>query len=153
MNRLNPQYSYLCGQARKILQEEDNLTEIVKLVGKESLFEDQKVTMDVSKLLCEDFLAQNVFTDLDYTCPLPKTVGMLCVIIQFYDLFQKAIADSPADAKITNVHIKTVLAPVLEKVIDTKYVDPKAKEAKIKAEYEVIIDKMNHEFQTLIDGI
>mmetsp|Transcript_15476 Transcript_15476/g.17857 ORF Transcript_15476/g.17857 Transcript_15476/m.17857 type:complete len:624 (+) Transcript_15476:59-1930(+) len=153
MNRLDPQYSYLRGQARTILQQEDNLTEIVQLVGKESLSEDQKVIMEVAKLLREDFLAQNAFTDFDYTCPLPKTVGMLRVIIQFYDLCQKAIADSPADAKITYAHIKTALAPVLQKVIDTKYVDPKAKEAEIKAEYEVIIDEMNREFQALTDGI
>ena len=57
---------------------------------------------------------------------LPKTVGMLKVIITFYDLCQKAIADSPSDAKLTYAHIKTALAPIIQKVVDTKYVDPKA---------------------------
>jgi len=153
MNGLDGQYSYLRNQARTILQQEDNLSEIVQLVGKESLSEDQKVIMEVAKLLREDFLAQNAFTDYDYTCPLPKTVGMLRVIVTFYDLCQKAIADSPADAKITYAHIKTALAPVLQKVIDTKYVDPKAKESQINTEYEAIIEEMNREFQALTDGI
>merc|ERR1711992_376429 len=147
MNGLDGQYSYLRNQARTILQQEDNLSEIVQLVGKESLSEDQKCTLEVAKLIREDFLAQNAFTDFDYTCPLPKTVGMLRVIVTFYDLCQKAIADSPADAKLTYAHIKTALAPVLQKVIDTKYVDPKADEATIKAEYDVILDEMNREFQ------
>merc|ERR1712232_42385 len=102
-------YSYLRNQARTILQQEDNLSEIVQLVGKESLSEDQKVVMEVAKLIREDFLAQNAFTDYDYTCQLPKTVGMLRVIVQFYDLCQKAIADSPSDEKLTYAHIKTAL--------------------------------------------
>jgi V-type H+-transporting ATPase subunit A len=152
-NGLDPQYSYLRNQARTILQQEDNLSEIVQLVGKESLSEDQKVVMEVAKLIREDFLAQNAFTDFDYTCPLPKTVGMLRVIIKFYDLCQKAIADSPADAKLTYAHIKTALAHVIQKVVDTKYESPKARAEDINKNYSVIIDEMEREFQGLTDGI
>jgi len=152
-NKLDPQYSYLRNQARTILQQEDNLSEIVQLVGKESLSEDQKVVMEVAKLLREDFLAQNAFTDYDFTCPLPKSIGMLRVIITFYDLCQKAIADSPADAKLTYAHIKTALAPVIQKVVDTKYVDPKAKEPEIRAGYDLIVDEMTREFLALTDGM
>lgn len=152
-NNLDPQYSYLRNQARSILQQEDNLSEIVQLVGKESLSEDQKVVMEIAKLLREDFLAQNAFTDYDFTCPLPKTIGMLRVIINFYDLCQKAIADSPPDAKLTYAHIKTALGPVIQKVVDTKFVDPKSKESEIKAAYSVILDEMQREFQALTDGI
>jgi V-type H+-transporting ATPase subunit A len=152
-NSLDDQYSYLRNQARTILQQEDNLSEIVQLVGKESLSEDQKVVMEVAKLLREDFLAQNAFTEHDYTCPLPKTIGMLRVIIVFYDLCQKAIADSPADQKLTYAHIKTALAPVIQKVVDTKYVDPRTKESEIKVAYSVIVDEMQREFQALTDGI
>jgi V-type H+-transporting ATPase subunit A len=152
-NNMDPQYSYLRNTARTILQQEDNLSEIVQLVGKESLSEDQKVVMEVAKLIREDFLAQNAFTDYDFTCPLAKTVGMLKVIITFYDLCQKSIADSPADAKLTYAHIKTALAPMLQKVVDTKYVDPKAPTAQINKEYAVIVDEMKSEFSKLTDGI
>merc|ERR1712183_1125566 len=100
-NEMDSRYGYLRNQGRNILQMEDNLSEIVQLVGKESLSEDQKVVMEVAKLIREDFLAQNAFTDYDFTCPIGKTVGMLNIIITFYDLCQKAIADSPADAKLT----------------------------------------------------
>jgi len=152
-NNIDDQYSYLRNQARTILQQEDNLSEIVQLVGKESLSEDQKVVMEVAKLIREDFLAQNAFTEHDYTCPLPKTVGMLRVIISFYDLCQKAIADSPADSKLTYAHIKTALAPVLQKVVDTKYVDPRARAETIGKEYGELVDEMKREFQALTDGI
>ena len=152
-NGMDEKYSYLRNQARTILQQEDNLSEIVQLVGKESLSEDQKVIMEVAKLIREDFLAQNAFTEHDYTCPLPKTVGMLKVIVQFYDLCQKAIADSPADAKITYAHIKTALAPLIQKVVDAKYVDPKSNEEYCMKFYGELLDEMGREFQTLTDGI
>lgn len=109
--------------------------------------------MEVAKLLREDFLAQNAFTDYDFTCPLPKTVGMLKVIISFYDLCQKSIADSPADSKLTYAHIKTALAPILQKVVDTKYVDPKASASEISKGYIDLVEEMKREFQTLTDGI
>jgi len=152
-NNLDPRYSYLRNQARSILQQEDNLSEIVQLVGKESLSEDQKVVMEVAKLIREDFLAQNAFTEHDYTCPLTKSVGMLSSIISFYDLCQKAIADSPTDAKLTYAHIKTALAPVIQKVVDGKYVDPKSSAQEINKFYCSLNDDLKQEFLTLTDGM
>merc|ERR1712087_291328 len=84
-NGMDDQYSSLRDTAMNILQQEDNLQEIVALVGKESLSEDQKVIMEVAKIIREDFLQQNAFTDYDFTCPLTKSVGMLKCIITFYD--------------------------------------------------------------------
>merc|ERR1712085_157462 len=106
-----------------------------------------------AKHIREDFLAQNAFTEHDYMCPLVKTVGMLSVIINFYDLCQKSIADSPADAKLTYAHIKTSLAHIIQKVVDSKYVDPKADKAEIKRGYIDIVDEMKREFQNLQDGM
>jgi V-type H+-transporting ATPase subunit A len=152
-NNMDPRYSYLRNQARTILQQEDNLSEIVQLVGKESLSEDQKVVMEVAKLIREDFLAQNAFTEHDYTCPLPKSVGMLSAIITFYDLCQKTIADSPADAKLTYAHIKTALAPCIQKVVDAKYIDPKSPLQEMKKFYADLNADLHSEFQTLVDGM
>merc|ERR1711907_893478 len=152
-NNLDPRYSYLRNQARSILQQEDNLQEIVQLVGKESLSEDQKVIMEVAKLIREDFLAQNAFTDFDYTCPLVKTVGMLKVIVTFYNLSQKAIADSPADAKITYAHIRTALAPVIQKVIDTKFEEPSQGEDVIRAKLGDLYDEIPSSLNNLAENI
>jgi len=152
-NKIDPRYGYLRNQTRNILQQEDNLSEIVQLVGKESLSEDQKVVMEIAKLIREDFLAQNAFTEHDYTCPLSKTVGMLNLIVTLYDLCQKSIADSPADAKLTYAHIKTALGPSIQKVIDAKYVCPKTPDEEVARQYGLIIDELHREFQALCDGI
>lgn len=68
-------YSRLKNRAKEILALQDNLQEIVQLVGKESLSEDQKVIIDIADIIIEDFLAQNAFTSYDYTCPLAKSVS------------------------------------------------------------------------------
>lgn len=56
------------------MQEEDNLSETVQLVGKDSLGEDQKVLLEIAKIIREDFLQQNAFSEYDYNCPLHKSV-------------------------------------------------------------------------------
>lgn len=60
-----------------ILQEEEDLSEIVQLVGKASLAESDKITLEVAKLIKDDFLQQNGYTPYDRFCPFYKTVGML----------------------------------------------------------------------------
>lgn len=50
---------------REILQEESQLQEYVQLVGKDSLSEEQKATLDFAKFIKEDFLQQNAFTPYD----------------------------------------------------------------------------------------
>jgi len=47
------------------LQEEDDLFEVVQLVGKGSLAESDKITLEVAKLLKDDFLQQNGYTPYD----------------------------------------------------------------------------------------
>ena len=150
-NDFDPQYTALRNRAREILQQEDALTEIVQLVGKESLSEDQKVVMEVAKIIREDFLQQNAFTDYDYTCPLTKSVGMLKAIVTFYDAAQKAIADSPPDAKVTWAMIKTAQALIIQKVIDTKFVDPKDPDSKIVDFYNTLTNEIFDSFAQMLD--
>jgi len=96
--------------AKQILQEEKRLQEIVQLVGKDSLSEDQKVNLEVAKILREDFLQQNGFSAEDSTCSLAKTQGMLRNMMLFYELTMQAI-NSQDDDKITFARIETHLNP------------------------------------------
>ncbi|CAM9397182.1 unnamed protein product, partial [Sphacelaria rigidula] len=148
-NGYDSNYSELRTRCRDILQQEDSLSEIVQLVGRDSLSEDQKVVLEIARLIREDFLQQNAFTDYDYTCPLYKSLGMLKTIITFYNCTQKAIADSPADAKITWAHVKTTMAPLLQKVVDGKFLDPKMPRAEMDKEYQSTVDEIEGAFQTL----
>merc|ERR1719478_1878943 len=73
MEKLDPEYGFLQQKMKEILQKEDDLQEIVQLVGKDSLSEDQKCTLDIAKIIREDFLQQNGFSEYDFRCPLAKT--------------------------------------------------------------------------------
>ena len=50
------------------------------LVGNDYPSEGQKCTLEVARVICEDFLKQNVFTEHDVVCPFAKTMGMMQVI-------------------------------------------------------------------------
>jgi len=157
-NNIDEEYAFLRNTAREILQTEDSLSEIVQLVGKESLSEDQKVVMEIAKILREDFLQQNAFTDFDYTCPLNKSIGMLKTIITLYTCCQKAIQDSPADQKVTWAQIKTAFGGpadtpngIIQKVIDTKFIMPK--DPDMDAKYRTLCEEILMGFQNFTDAL
>merc|ERR1712066_1215032 len=114
--KYDPEYQMLQQKVKEILQKEDDLQEIVQLVGKDSLSEDQKCTLEVAKIIREDFLQQNGFTEHDYMCPMAKTIGMMRCIVGFHDLAQKAISESSGETKITWGVISNQLKEQLVKI-------------------------------------
>lgn len=61
-----PEFVPLRTKVKEILQEEEDLSEIVQLVGKASLAETDKIILEVAKLLKDDFLQQNRYDILSY---------------------------------------------------------------------------------------
>merc|ERR1712124_149519 len=114
----DPEYGTLQQSMKQILQKEDDLQEIVQLVGKDSLSEDQKVTLEVARIIREDFLQQNGFTDYDFFCPLAKTIGMMKVIVVFHESAQKAIAESSGEQKITWNQIAAAMKDIIKRITD-----------------------------------
>merc|ERR1719222_1771843 len=98
-NKYDPEYSMLQQKMKEILQKEDDLQEIVQLVGKDSLSEDQKCTLETARIIREDFLQHNGFSDYAFMCPLAKTIGMMKVIVGFHESAQKVITEQ-GDKKI-----------------------------------------------------
>lgn len=118
------EYGRLQQKFKEILQKEDDLQEIVQLVGKDSLSEDQKCTLEMAKIIREDFLQQNGYTEYDYKCPLAKTIGMMKVIVGFHDAAQKAIAESAGDSKVTWSLIYGTMKDLVTKVTSMKFEPP-----------------------------
>ena len=82
-NKIDPDFSYLSKKFKEILQQESELNEIVQLVGKDSLSEDQKLTLAIAQNIREDFLQQNAFSNYDFTCPLQKVI-IIYIFISLY---------------------------------------------------------------------
>merc|ERR1711871_1928937 len=110
MNEYDSDYTRLRATLRGILQEETSLAEIVQLVGKDSPSDDQKLILEVARLIREDFLQQNGFTAWDFTCPLDKSIGMMRCIVLFYDLAKQVIESTrSSEEPVTWYTIKTKL--------------------------------------------
>ena len=69
--------------AMAILQEEANLNEIVQLVGKDSLSPRDQITLEVAKMVREDFLQQNSFVEIDSFSEYDRQAMMLGMIRQY----------------------------------------------------------------------
>jgi V/A-type H+-transporting ATPase subunit A len=68
-----------------VLDEEGELQEIVQLVGKDALPEDQRLTLEVARFLREGYLQQNALHDVDTYCEPEKTYAILTSIEKFND--------------------------------------------------------------------
>ncbi|MGQ0551541.1 MAG: V-type ATP synthase subunit A [Armatimonadota bacterium] len=78
-------FEHLRDRASALLQKESELQEIVTLVGPDALQDDQRLIIEVGKMLREDFLQQSAYSDVDAYCSLEKAYGMLRAILLFYD--------------------------------------------------------------------
>lgn len=104
------------------LDEEAELQEIVQLVGKDALPEDQRLTLEVARYLREAWLQQNAFHDVDRYCPPEKTYLILTAIQTLNDeAFEALEAGVPID-EITSIDA----APRLNRIATTP--DDEAKE-------------------------
>ncbi|XP_047521010.1 V-type proton ATPase catalytic subunit A [Pieris napi] len=148
-----PEFVPLRTKVKEIMQEEEDLSEIVQLVGKASLAETDKITLEVAKLLKDDFLQQNSYSAYDRFCPFYKTVGMLKNIIAFYDMSRHAVeSTAQSDNKVTWNVIRDAMGNVLYQLSSMKFKDPvKDGEAKIKADFDQLLEDMSSAFRNLED--
>merc|ERR1719299_248592 len=119
--KYDEEYSMLQQKMKEMLQKEDDLQEIVQLVGKDSLSEDQKCTLEVARVIREDFLQQNGYSEYDKRCPLAKTIGMMRVIVNFHETSQKAMAEFSGDAKVTWGVIAAAMKELIVKITNMKF--------------------------------
>lgn len=62
---LQADWASMVTEGMRILQEEQQLNEIVRLVGIDSLSDNDRLTLEVAKSIREDYLQQNAFDDVD----------------------------------------------------------------------------------------
>mmetsp|Transcript_38142 Transcript_38142/g.75029 ORF Transcript_38142/g.75029 Transcript_38142/m.75029 type:complete len:620 (+) Transcript_38142:27-1886(+) len=131
---------------KRILSEEKSLQEIVQLVGKDSLGEDQKVALEVARVIREDYLNQNAFSDWDYNCPMYKTVGMLKCITGFYHLCLKAVKN-----QFTWARIRRAMNEQYIKLTELKQLSPAlADEEKTTQAWKALLSDIEQGFNDLI---
>ena len=123
-----------------LLQEEDNLNEIVKMVGMDALSPVDRLKMEAARSIREDFLHQNSFDEIDTYTSLGKQYNMMKLVYAFYEQGLKAL---DAGAKINDL----VKMEVRERIGRYKY----TREDDIAAEYEKILGELAAEISGLIN--
>jgi V/A-type H+-transporting ATPase subunit A len=93
-------------RAMSLLQQESSLQEVVRLVGRDALSDDDKLKLDTTKSIREDFLQQNAFHDVDTYCSLNKQDKMLSLILYFYDKSLEALKAGASLDDISKLEVK-----------------------------------------------
>lgn len=114
--RVDPEWTHYRRAAMRILQEEAQLDEIVRLVGMDALSPRDRLTMECAKSLREDYLHQNAFHETDTYASLAKQFKMLKLIIDYYTSGQAALEKGVALNAVLSVAAR-------EKIGRAKYVE------------------------------
>jgi V-type H+-transporting ATPase subunit A len=138
---------------REVLQKEDELNEIVQLVGKDALAETDKIVLETARFIKDDYLQQNSFTKYDRYCPFYKSVEMMRNIAIFHRLATAAVertAGGNAEGqKITYNVIKQRLGDVLYKLTSQKFEDPSEGEDAVRSKLRAVGEEITERFRTL----
>ena len=137
---LGPEFMKDRNRAMHLLQEENELNEIVQLVGKDSLSPKDQLTLEIARMLREDFLQQNAFMDVDSYSSFDRQLRLLALILHYEDLCRDAIAK--------NVELSALFAiPARERLGWAKY----AAAEEYAANYQQVHDEMDSEIAALIE--
>ncbi|GMH34065.1 hypothetical protein BSKO_01899 [Bryopsis sp. KO-2023] len=141
--------------AREVLQKEDELNEIVQLVGKDALAEPDKIILETARFLKDDYLQQNAFTKYDKYCPFYKSVGMLKNIVTFHKVataaIEKTASGNAEGLKITYNVIRQRAGDVLTKISSQKFEDPAQGEEPLREKLRLLGDEIKERFKALED--
>lgn len=108
-------YPELRGQAVALLQREAELQEVVQLVGPDALQDNERLIIEIGRILRQDFLQQNGFDPVDASCSMVKAYGMLQMMIALNEQARRALdGGATVDDVLKN--------PVIERVNRARYV-------------------------------
>ena len=136
--KVEQNWQKLCENARTLLKEEEELREIVALIGAEILGDKQRCVFEAAKMLKEYFLLQNAFHPVDAYCPIEKTYKMLGTLLRFYEKTKSAIELGVPLTKILSLPVREELGRL--KIISIEEFD--AANARINKEIDEQFDKL-----------
>jgi V/A-type H+-transporting ATPase subunit A len=139
---MGPDWPAIVTEAMAILQKDQELREIVQLVGPDALPESERAILEAARMIKEDFLTQSALHEIDTYCPIGKTYRMLRIIIRFAEKMSAAVK--------MGVSVRRILEfGVLDNMARMKITPWDGYEKTMDA----IEKKMDHEFQFLYNEL
>ena len=131
-----PDFPELRAWAMEVLQKEAELQEVVQLVGSDALPEEQKLTLEVARMIREIVLQQNANHPVDTYCPMSRQYQVMRTIKRFADLSKRAVENDVMVDAIANMPLRTRLGKSkFEETVDN--------------ELESILKEMDKAFESL----
>lgn len=134
-------FTDLSKEAMRLLEQEAELQEIVRLIGIDALSPEDRLILEGARSIREDFLHQNAFHEIDTYASLKKQYNMLALCMFYYNKAKEALAKGVAFADIVSMDIRDQIARM-------KYLTEAESEKKISALKESV-EKI---FEQLIAG-
>ncbi len=137
-------FDKLVKKAMAIFSEDDNLQQIIKLVGEDVLPDDQKLVVRVANILKIGYLQQNAFSDVDAFCELKKQYEMLKLILLYYDRAMALVSKGVAISEVLDETIVNTLMRMKEKVPNDKLDEFKKIEQTLHSFFSSLDEKYEH---------
>jgi len=137
-DEISPEFRKLRDKAMIILQEESELAEIVQLIGPDALPERERLTLEIARMVREDYLQQHAFHKMDTFCPIDKQNRMLNIIMDFCALANQSLDKGIAIEAIGGLAIK-------DEISNMKYLDNNT----FADDSGKIADRMKEQFNSL----
>lgn len=147
----------LRNSVKQILQDEIGLLEIAQLVGKDSMGESDKVTLEIATMIRDHYLAQNATQDYDKCCPLWKAVWMMRNMVLFFNRSKAAVErQSESKTKISFNTIKNEFdskaGSLCDRLRRQKEEHPDQGQAVLCPKFEELNRDINLQFDHLLDS-
>jgi V/A-type H+-transporting ATPase subunit A len=111
---LEADYQKMRDALSRLLQQEASLQEMVQLVGPDALQDQERLIIEVGRIIREDFLQQDAYHENDAYCSMEKAQGIMRMILSFHQQAEKALK--------TGVLIDDIIQnPVLEKIARARF--------------------------------
>ena len=140
-SQVSDDWMELRAEMMRLLSQEAELEEIVKLVGMDALSPGDRLTMEAARSIREDFLHQLAFHEVDTYTSLHKQLLMMRLVISFYNKGAEALEDGGDIEKIVSM-------PVREEIGRFKYVA----EDETDAEYDEVLDHLSEQLKDTMKG-
>jgi len=115
-SKVAPDWYELRSYIYRLLRREEELLELVRLLGPESLADEEKLILDVGRMIREGFLQQSAFDQIDSYCSTRKQYLMLRLFVTFHKLAEEALSRGVPLARIRQLPIIAKLMRVKAEV-------------------------------------
>lgn len=140
-NNISPEWTKLRADFIRLLSEEAELEETVKLVGMDAISDTDRLKMEAARSIREDFLHQAAFHEVDTYSSASKQFTMMKAVWSFYEKSLEALRKGADIEKIS-------LMEVREKIGRLKYV----KEESVDDEFTAILSQLDKELEETMKG-